>query len=495
MAERYEMFENYNSMVLSSQQIKFYTKMALSNRLDTDQKALEINLNEQIYGTFAEIGAGQEVARIFFKVGAAAGTIAKTMSAYDKTYSDEIYGIETSGRYVCESRLEKMLDHEYDLLSNRLSQVRPNSRFFVFADTVSTLNFSKTIKGNGWLGIRFQLNQGGPFNDIVLHVRMLDTTTSLQQSAVGVLGVNLLYGVFAYNDDPEKMICSLIDDIKGRVQIDMVRLTGPDFDIDNRLLAYWLVKHELAPITMFNAQGENIHASNFLYKKHIMVVRSNFRPITVVTENLIQRAFEQFCEESDVKPGKEAFIFTEMMPAQTEQEAEDDVKDFLERADMINLMGHDVIISNCQEHEKLVDYLTEFKFAKLGIAMGAKKVQKLIREKFDSYAETSWLLGFGKLFRNKVTLYVYPALPSADSKLLTAQNIDVPVEIKFLYRHLLDNGRIVDIKKYSKSILHIFTKNALKKIRKDEGDWEDLVPKQVVKYVKKNKALRYDPKT
>lgn len=463
--------------------------MPISNTLDTDQKALEINLNEQIYGTFAEIGAGQEVARIFFKVGAAAGTIAKTMSAYDKTYSDEIYGPEPSGRYVCESRLEKMLDHEYNLLTNRLSDIRPGSKFFVFADTVATLNYSRTIKGNGWLGIRFQLNPDSKPNDIILHVRMLDNTTSQQQSAVGILGVNLLYGVYAFQDDLEKMIMSLVDEIKGRVHIDMLRITGPDFDVDNRLLAYWLVKHQLAPITMFNSTGQAIHASNLLYKKNIMVVRSNFRPYTVVTQNLIQSGFEQFRLDCEKDNGKPAYIFTEMMPARKTPGAENDEKDFLERADMLNLLGHSVIVSNCREHEELVDYLNDFKFRKLGIAMGAKKVGKLIREKYEQYAETSLLLGFGKLFQNKVTLYVYPAKPSSQDDLLTSKNLKVPEELSFLYKHLLDNGRIVDIKNYRKEILHIFTKTALKKLRKGEEDWETLVPGQVADYIKKNNAL------
>lgn len=469
--------------------------MPISNKLDTDQKALEINLNEQIYGTFAEIGAGQEVARIFFKVGAAAGTIAKTMSAYDKTYSDDIYGPEPSGRYVCESRLDKMLDHEYNLLTNRLSEIRPNSKFFVFADTVSTLNYSRTIKGNGWLGIRFQLEPDSAPNDIVLHVRMLDNTASQQQSAVGILGVNLLYGIYAYHNDPEKLIRSLVDEVKGRVHIDMIKLSGPDFEIDNRLLAYWLVKHQLAPITMFNASGEAMHPSNLLYKKNIMVVRSNFRPYTVVTQNLIQSGFKQFCKDCEKDNGKPSYMFTEMMPAMKGPEAENDVKDFLERADMLNLLGHSVIVSNYREHEELVEYLNDFKFHKLGIAMGAKKVGKLIREKFEKYADSSLLLGFGKLFQNRVTLYVYPAKPSKDDQLLTSQKLDIPHEINYLYQHLLENGRIVDIEEYEEEILHIFTKSALKKIHKGDPDWEQLVPIEISNYIKDNQALGLPPES
>lgn len=465
--------------------------MAIQNTKDTDQKALEINLNDQIYGTFAEIGAGQEVARFFFKVGAAAGTIAKTMSAYDKTYSDEIYGLETSGRYVCESRLKKMLDHEYELLSNRLSKIRPDNRFFVFADTIATLNYSRTVKGDGWLGLRFQLKAGGGTNDLLLHVRMLDNTTSLQQSAVGILGVNLLYACFEYADDPEKLICSLVDDIKGRVEIDMVRLEGADFDIDNRLLAYWLVKHKLSSITMFGADGRNIHASELLYKKHIMVVRSNFRPVTLVTEELIHSAFQQFCEEDNLEAGKDAFLFAEMMPAYKGLELEDDVQDFLDRADMLNLLGHAVIVSNCNEHEKLVDYFTPYKFKKLGIAIGAKKLSKIIRDKYKKYADSSLLEAFGKLFRNKVTVYVYPAQPENTKTLITIESIKVPDELKFLYQYLIQNGRVVDINSYHLDILHIFSKDTLKKLRAGDKEWEQRASKVIVDFVKEKEALGY----
>ena len=247
--------------------------------LETEQKALEINLNPQIYGTFAEIGAGQEVARYFFQVGAAAGTIAKTMSAYDKVFSDQIYGTESTGRYVCEARLYKMLNHEYDLMDTRLKNERPDASFFVFADTIAAINYSKTIKGDGWLGLRFQLKPDDDPNDIVLHVKMLDNDNQLQQQAIGILGVNLIYACYHYNDDPDTLLRSLQDSLQGRVSIDMVRLTGPDFeDLDNRLLSLKLVQYGLTDVAMFGANGQNVHASEFLYKKHVMVVRGSFPP-------------------------------------------------------------------------------------------------------------------------------------------------------------------------------------------------------------------------
>ena len=278
--------------------------------LKTEQKSLEINLNSSIYGTFAEIGAGQEVARNFFQVGAAAGTIAKTMSAYDKNYSDAIYGIEESGRYVCESRLYKMLDHEYGLMEERLSESHKDATFFAFADTVAAINYSRTIKGNGWLGIRFQTTPGGKPNDLVIHTRMMDNNNPQQQEAVGILGVNLIYACFHYANDPESFIRSLDDGIKGRVMVDLVILSGPSFKhIDNRVLGLYLVKHGLTEVTIFDENSQSVHASEFLYKKSLMVVRGNFKPPTLVTADVFMSGFNQFIAEESVDPEK-AYIIT-----------------------------------------------------------------------------------------------------------------------------------------------------------------------------------------
>jgi hypothetical protein len=267
--------------------------------IKTEQKALDINLNDPIYGTFAEIGAGQEVARNFFQAGAAAGTIAKTMSAYDKTYSDAIYGIEPSGRYVSEPRLYKMLDHEWQLMEERLKESRPDATFFVFADTVQAINYTRTIKGNGWMGLRFRLVPDGPVNDMVLHVKMLDTNNRLQQEAIGILGVNMIYASFYYNDNPEKMVMSLVDNIKDRVSIDLLRINGQSFNyFDNRLVSLYLVKHKLTSVAMFDINSRSIHASEFLYRESLMVIRGNFRPPTIVTQDVIECSFNQFKDET-----------------------------------------------------------------------------------------------------------------------------------------------------------------------------------------------------
>ena len=168
-------------------------------------KALRINLNENIYGSFAEIGAGQETVRNFFKAGGASGTIAKAMSAYDKDFSDSIYGIEKNGRYVTESRLKKMLSHEIDLIEERVPREKhPNRLFFAYANTVATIDFAKKFKGHGWVGIKYQVEPEGAFNEIVLHIRFHENEATLQQNTLGTLGVNLIYGAFYKFDEPKK---------------------------------------------------------------------------------------------------------------------------------------------------------------------------------------------------------------------------------------------------------------------------------------------------
>ncbi len=448
----------------------------MGHTLDTDQKALEINLNEQIYGTFAEIGAGQEVARYFFKVGAAAGTIAKTMSAYDKTYSDEIYGVEKSGRYVCENRLYKMLDHEYDLLVNRLEGVRSDSCFFAFADTISTLNYHRTIKGNGWLGIRFQTHPDTPPNDIVLHVKLLDNSTRQQQAAIGKLGVNLVYACFNFVEEPEKLLCSLMEQLHGRIKIDMVRFSGAAFPMDSRLVAYWLVKNGLTDVSLLTSNGENLHASEMLYKKNMMVVRGNFRPVTLTTQDVITKAFAQFCLTNELEEGRNAFLFAEIMPAIATDSKEAGERDFLERVIMLNHLGYNVMVSDCREHEKIAKYFSDFKLRKIALTLGARKLEQIIQRKVEQNTDAGVLSLFGELFRKPIEIYVYPALLRGYGELVTSKNLSIPEEVKFLYRHLLQNNFLVDVEDHDPSLLLIYGKEVLNAIRTNKSGWQRNVP-------------------
>ncbi len=452
--------------------------------LETEQKALEINLDDRIYGAFAEIGAGQEVARHFFQVGAAAGTIAKTMSAYDKTVSDEIYGPEQAGkgRYVCESRLYKMLDHEYELMENRLRTERPGQNFFAFADTVSAINYQKTIKGDGWLGLRFQLAPDRAPNDLVLHARLLDNDNRQQQQAIGILGVNMIYACFRFAAQPEMLLLSLLDNLHGRVSIDMARLHGPDFQsVDNRLVGLWLVKNGLSNVAIFGPDGNSLHAGEFLYRKSLLIARGSYRPPTIVQQDMIRNAYEQFRAEPDVDADR-TFFLCEITLDNLRSDGELNERDFLERADILCALGQTVVISNCVPHKKLIAYFSDYKAPRIGLAMGVRKLRTILAETLRDNPDN--LLGaFGELFPRNVRFYVYPAR-EPDGALLTTQNLPVPDEIRFLYQHLLENRHIVDIRTFDPKALSILHKEVLGMIRRGETGWEDKVPAEVAHMIR-----------
>lgn len=451
--------------------------------LKHEQKALNINLNKKIYGTFAEIGAGQEVARNFFQAGAAVGTIAKTMSAYDKTYSDSIYGAEESGRYVCESRLYKMLDHEYSLMVERLTEVRPDSSFFVFADTVAAINYKRTIKGSGWLGIRFQLRPDGPANDLIIHVNLKDQSNHLQQEAVGILGVNMVHACFHANNDMDELVQSMVDGIWGRVEIDMIRLEGPDFEqVDNRLLTLKIIKHKLSEVAMFSKHGRSIHASEFLWKKDLMVVRGHFRPPTIVTMDVFEAGLKQFIAEG-ADPDR-ATIMAELTSSNLEVNGEIDEQDFLERADALAALGYNVIISDCNNHQNLVNYLSDLNIGKLGLVIGVKELYLIIDEKYNNNQDGRLLVAFGELFNRNITVYVYPAYLRKGKELVSARTLIVPDGIHFLYKHLIDARQIVEIEDYNKEQLDIMPWNILEAIQNGESTWPECVPDGVAQVIK-----------
>lgn len=467
----------------------------MRQKLETEQKALEINLNSKIYGTFAEIGAGQEVARYFFQVGAAAGTIAKTMSAYDKVYSDHIYGTEPSGRYVCESRLYRMLDHEYDLISTRLSHERPGTNFFVFADTVAAINYQRTIKGDGWLGIRFQLHPDQEPNELILHVRLLDNDNQLQQQAIGVLGVNMIYACYNYYEQPKELLQSLMDSLKGRIAIDMVRLTGPDFEhIDNRLLCLWIVKYKLSEVAMFGPDGKSVHASEFLYKKDVLVVRGSYRPPTLVNLDMIKSSNKQFRNEEKVDSSR-TFLLTEITMDNLRGGGELDEKDFLDRTELLCALGQTVVVSDCEAHQKLVNYLSDYKVRQLGLVLGVRPLLDMLSNQYYQNMDTKLLAAFGELFTRNVRIYVYPYMQEGNADLMTAQNLPIPDGLTFLYKHLLDNHQIVDVAGFNASILHIFSKDVLVKIREGNSGWENMVPSKIAALIKEKCLFGFPTET
>ena len=454
--------------------------------LETEQKALEINLNNGVYGSFAEIGAGQEVAGCFFKVGASSGTIAKSMSAYDKVVSDDIYGLEQSGRYVCESRVYKMLEHEYDLMLDRLTVERPETCFFAFADTVETLNYHKTNKGHGWLGIRFQLVPNGEPNNIVLHVEMLDNNSNLQQHAIGLLGVNLVYACYNYNHDYKLFLSSLMDNLSDRIRIDMIRFDGPQFQhVDNRLVALQLVKQGMTDVAMFDKKGDPIQASEFLYKKEVLIARGSYRPITLQTMDRLQSATTQFRGEFNRKnKGTEILTEIPLQSLMNDNEAAEE-QDFVDRVSLINHLGYRVMITNCNRYKRLIDYLMAYRVSKLGLVSGARELLDLINGKYERNKDGRLLASFGEVFTRGVKVYTYPAQKEGSGELIQSENLPVPDEIRYLYKHILENNQIVDIEQVNEETLHIYSQEVLRKVIADEEGWEDLVPSRVAAFIRK----------
>ncbi len=462
----------------------------IHDTMEPEQKALEINLNDKIYGAFAEIGAGQEVARYFFQAGGAAGTIAKSMSAYDKIFSDKIYGAEEHGRYVCMSRLYKMLDHEYNLMESRLRESRPGTNFFVFADTVSAINYQKTTKGEGWIGIRFQLSPNSKPNDLIVHVKMLDNDNKLQQQAVGILGVNMLYACYFKNDGIKGALLSFMDNLQGRVQVDMIRLNGEDFKhIDNRLLSLNLVKHNMTDVAMFGADGINIHPSEFLYKKQVLVVRGRFRPLNLVNEAMIVAGKSAFLEEEGVDPVK-ATVLTEMTIDDLMSEGSINKQDFLDRVTILNDLGFTVVISNCGQHQKLINYLLDYKINKIGFVMGIWHLQSIIEEKYEQNKDNRLLTAFGDLFTKQVKIFAYPSI-SHEGNITKISSLKIPEGMKFLFQHLLANDQIEDLKIEDESILDIYSKDVFQNLKTKDVQWESKVPARVVALIKEKALFGY----
>ncbi len=455
--------------------------------LETEQKALEINLDPHIYGTFAEIGAGQEVARYFFQAGGSSGTIAKTMSAYDKTYSDAIYGREPSGRYVSEARIYKMLDHEYELMEERIREERPETSFFSFANTVSAINYQRTIKGNGWMGLRFQTDPNVAPNNMVLHARMLDNDNRLQQDAIGILGVNLIYACYYFRDDMQRFLSSLMDNLKDRIFIDMINVEGPEFEhVNHRLLCLDMVRLGLTDVVMFNPEGKCVQVSEFLYKKSVLIVRSRFRPVTVINWEMFNSGLKQFREDLH---DDDAYLLTEITLGDLRSKGSIDKKDFLDRVTTLAALNQVVVISNCEQHQKLITYLLDYKIQNVGFVMSIWHLKDIIQEKFDQNKDGALIASFGDLFSKKVRIYAYPAYEEESGKLLKAAILPVPDGMQYLYLHLLQNKHIVDIKDFTPEILQVYSKEVLRSLRNNEPGWEEMVPPGIADLIKKEKLF------
>ncbi|MFN4084709.1 MAG: TonB-dependent receptor [Spirosomataceae bacterium] len=462
-------------------------KIIHDTNLTTKQKALRINLDKNLYGSFAEIGAGQDVATQFFKAGGASGTVAKTISAYDMTFSDAIYGTVESGRYVCEERLMSMLDHEYNLLIERLDEKRGHTtQFFSFANTVVALNYHKNNEAHGWVGVRFQLAPQGPFHDVVIHIAMLDNDNLLQQQALGIVGVNLIYGCFYYYQDPETLLKSLMDNLsKDRIQIDMIRFEGPAFEkVDGRLMSLHLVKYGFSNVALFGPDGQNQQPSDTLYKRHIVVLRGRFRPVINVHLDMLENGVRQFLQEPDVDKNR-VIVVSELTLQSLKEEGQGEVideKDFLDRVDILCSLGQTVMITNFHEYYKLVAYLSKITKLKIGLIIGYPNLEYIFENEHYVDLPGGILESFATLFSRKVKLFVYPTL--RNQTILNCMKFTPPLHLIDLFRFLTANNKIEDIYHYNKNNLNVQTDNMLDLIKRGESGWEQHVPNEVVSMIK-----------
>ncbi|MDQ3119801.1 MAG: TonB-dependent receptor [Verrucomicrobiota bacterium] len=456
----------------------------------TNKKAFQINLDAKKYGTFAEIGAGQEVARRFFHVGGASGTVAKTISAYDMTFSDAIYG--TADRYVSRNRLGTMLDHEYQLLVERLDAKLGSDRtFFVFADTVAARSFKQHNESHGWLGVRFQAETRGEPSQIIIHVRMLDESNVDQQEALGVVGVNLLYAAF-YFHQPEKLIASLQENLAGdRIQVDLIKFSGPAYEkVDNRLMSLQLVSQGLTNAVMFTADGETVQAAEVFYKKAILVERGSFRPVTYATNDMLngaRRVFLDQCQYSE----KDLVVVMEMTLENLLAEGQLNHVDFLARVDILGALGRTVLISKFGEYYRLAAYVARYTNKMIGLVMGVPSLMEIFDEKYYLNLEGGILEALGRMFKVGLKLYVYPMIDEQTGKLMTARQLDVAPNLKSLFQYLIDNEFIQEITNYNRDYLRIYPPDALQKIQSGDPAWENMVPPEVVQIIKEREFFGY----
>lgn len=455
-------------------------------------KALRINLNESIYGTFAEIGAGQETVRHFFRAGASSGTIAKAMSAYDKDFSDAIYGVEADGRYVTESRLKKMLAHETNLIEERLKRDKhPNKIFFSYANTVATIDFAKQYKGHGWVGINFQVEPDEDYNEITLHIRFKENDAKLQQETLGILGVNLIYGAFYKHNDPKKLLRYLYDHLdKDQLEIDTINFSGPRFaNVDNRLMSLQLVKNGMTDAVMFGPDGKNILPAAVLYKKNILALRGSFRPVTKVNMNMYKKSYNMFIEENKVDKDN-TFVVFEITLSNLKAEGEIDERDFLDRAELLCSLGQTVMISNFQEYYKVVEYFSNYTKARMGLAMGVSNLVEIFDEKYYRHLSGGILEAFGKLFYRDLKVYLYP-MKDEKGEVIDSDNLKVHPRMKELYKFFKFNGKVVDIKDFEEKNLDIFSRKVLKMIGDGEKGWESMLPSGIAEIIKDHKLFGY----
>ena len=443
----------------------------------TYEKALELNLDPAVYGTFAEIGAGQETANNFFRASGSAGLVAKTISAYDMTMSDAIYG--HAGRYVSASRLEAMIDHEYAILLERLGPKRGgDTTFFSFCNTVRARGWQDSGECHGWLGVRFQMKPGLPPSDIVLHVRLLDARAIDQMEALGTLGVNLIHSAYRYRGHLQKFVESLVDNLTtDRVEVDLLKFTGHGYGFfDNRLCALQLVESGLTEATMFQPSGEVVQPAEALYRRAVLLLRGSFDPVMNVHLDMLEQAKSGFLGSLNAEDRLTAVELCEISMHNLLRGRGVDPVDFLDRADALQALGKAVLLSRCAEFHRVAAFLHRYTSRPVGIVLSIGLLNELFKPKWSDTLAGGLLESFGRLFKEGVTLHVFPWKNRKTGELVTAESFRAPEDSVHLYRHFLANGRIVGVPYEDDRLLAYTGRDVCRMIHDGDEQWRGLVP-------------------
>ncbi len=456
-------------------------------------KALDINLDSKKYGAFAEIGAGQEVARYFFQAGRASHTIAKTISAYDMVYSDEIYGKEKSGRYVCESRVQKMLEKEFSLLIRRLDSVRgKDSEFFALANTVATSSAGGhkaaahlERESHGWMGFRFQDTPQAEPSEITIHLRMLDRNRLQQQECLGILGVNLMHSSYYRRGSESEFLSYLMDNLKNdQVAIDFIRVSGPAFkNIKMRELNLELVLRGMTTVSLFEPEGSTSYFADRIFNRRLLVQRGSFRPVTNTHLKVLEKGIEHINKlEGNAKSKNDIMSFMELIVpqgfnSQNLTELQDIKSRFINRMKLINELGYTALVSNCTYYYQLKRFCRRFTAQQIYFVLSATHLEKLFEESFYDHLEGGILEGLGKLLDSDVSVLIYPH--KTDLVCKTAQTIHFDEPLHNVYKFFAHKKQIVDISGCDEIDRFYHSIDAWNAIEAGGAAWKELVPQPV----------------
>lgn len=462
--------------------------------LSTKEKALKVNIDFPLVGTIAEIGGGQETAGELFRAGGASNTVAKTISAYDKKFSDHFYNDGKPARYVSKDRLEKMVRREFEEVVDVLKDPNDERMLFAFANTVEILNFHKTNWSHGWLGICGESHTEGNPDMLLIHVNLLENDGVLQQYTLGKLGVNIIYGFSKYREEPKKLILSLLDNLsRDRIEIDYVSFSGGEFDaINNRLMNLYLVKENLTPATMFDQDGVVHQSSDMLYKKNVLAIRGQFRPINSLGLEIVEHSSAIFQRDKSFSPGN-TIVFSEISLNYLLRENELDEQDFLDRVKCLNMLGQCVMVSNFRRFFKLAEYFHRFKLQKLRLVVGYPTFENIFKHEFYTDLKGGMLEAFGYLFATDTKMYVYPSL-NEEGDVLTSKDIPTDDGVYQLYKYLISQRKIIDIEGADKSLLNIHNQDVINLVEKGDERFKDIVPKVVADYIVENSLFGYNTK-